>query len=368
MALEPNPQLGGTYTSGPRQWLRKSQLVVGNREGSGLDLSELRFSFKIQQAEIQTPNAAWIRVYNPFRDTVQRIGATTSEAEFKRVTLHAGYQDGNYGLIFQGDIKQARYGRDNATTTYMEILASDGDEAYNFATVSMTLAAGSSPRDMIQQAANAMAQFGVTLGPLPDTLPNVTLPRAITLHAMARDVMRAVSAWSGCNWSIVNGVITMTPTNGYVEGEAVVLTAYTGMIGMPEQTEDGLRVRCLINPKIFPGRLIKVDNKSVQQARFGLQYGAEVRNETIARIFPTTGNDGYYRVIAVDVEGDTRGQEWYYDLICYSIAPGAMTPLSAPQRPAGALGSDVTSPPQPPTQTGSGSQPAPPPTQGPGIG
>lgn len=320
-----DPQLGGVYIGGPRQWLRKCSLLVSRPDGQALDLSQLRVTFKILQAEIQTPNVAWIRVYNPAPDTVRRIGP---QREFTRVILQAGYEEGNFGIIFDGQIKQAKHGRDNAIDTYLEIAAADGDTAYNSAVVSLTLAAGSTTRDIINQAARAMAPYNVTLGPLPDNLPNTRLPRAITLHAMARDVMRAAAAWAGCNWSIVNGQITFTPVGGYVEGEAVVLTAYTGMVGMPEQTQDGIMVRCLLNPRIFPGRRIKLDNDSIQQARLNLSYTGELQNEQL----PPLQNDGFYRVVAVDWVGDTRGQEWYNELTCLSIDPTAMVPISQASR------------------------------------
>lgn len=318
-----DPQLGGTYIGGPRQWLRRASLLVGRQDGEAIDLSELRFTFKVLQAEIQTPNAAWIRVYNPNPETVRRI-----QREFTRVILQAGYQDGNFGVVFDGTIKQARYGRENATTTYLELAAADGDTPYNSAVVSLTLAAGSTPQDIINAAARAMAPYGATLGPLPNNLPNTRLPRAITLHAMARDVLRAAATWANCNWSIINGQITFTPVGGYVEGEAVVLTAYTGLVGMPEQTQDGIMVRCLLNPRIFPGRRIKLDNESIQKARISLAYTGEVQNQ----LLPPLQNDGFYRAVAVDWMGDTRGQDWYCEIVCLSIDPTAILPTSQQQR------------------------------------
>ncbi|MGC8165472.1 hypothetical protein ACP3WT_28400, partial [Salmonella enterica] len=68
--------------------------------------------------------------------TRQRI-----EQEFTRIVLQAGYA-GNYGIIFDGSVKQVRRGRENQTDTYLDITAADGDSAYNFAVVNTSLAAG----------------------------------------------------------------------------------------------------------------------------------------------------------------------------------------------------------------------------------
>jgi hypothetical protein len=106
---------------------RKCSLIVGDTAGNGLELSALRVTFTVNKADNQSPAHAIIRVYNLSDDT-----ARTVQKEFTRVALQAGYE-GDYGLIFSGTVSQVRKGRENPTDTFLEIVATDGDEAYNFA-------------------------------------------------------------------------------------------------------------------------------------------------------------------------------------------------------------------------------------------
>lgn len=324
---------GTDVASGPLQWKRKLSLIVTDAAGNALDLSLLRITFKVIQSEISTPNTAQIRVYNVAPQTSDKLisdftRAKAARSELARVTLSAGYEDGQYGVIFNGEVKQYRRGRENATDTYFDIVAADADSAYNYSTISRTLAAGATARDIINAAAEAMAPFNVRLGPVPDNLATSPLPRARTLFGMTRDFLRQVCDLINCNWSIQNGTLTFTPRLGYVEGPVVVLTSASGLIGFPEQTQDGIQAQCLINPSIYVGRRVKLDNASVQTYRVGLPYLAEVQDNLV----PPINNDGLYRVLVVDWLGDTHGQEWYANLILLSLDPAAVTPLSQANR------------------------------------
>src|ERR1700730_724075 len=65
---------------------------VLSQETPGLDL---RIRFQVHQANIETPNWAWIRVYNLSESTAKR-----TINEFDRCVLQAGYVDGRFGTIF----------------------------------------------------------------------------------------------------------------------------------------------------------------------------------------------------------------------------------------------------------------------------
>jgi hypothetical protein len=294
-----------------KQWLRQVSLKVGKDDGQALDFADFHITFNVKQFEIQSPNIAVITVYNVGKDTAKRL----RDKEFTKVVLEAGYPS-NKGVIFQGTLRQARYGRINATDTYLEINAADGDIAYNFSVVNITLAAGSTGKDVLEACAKAMAVYGITLGPLPADLPELRLPRARVLWGMTRDVLRQVCAMLGLSWSIQNLVLTFIPQQGYLAGNTVELSANSGMVGIPEQTQEGIMVRCLLNPQIYVGGLIRITNKTVNQARLNLSYLGEVQNAQLPNI---DENDGEYRVLAIDYTGDNRGQEWYCDLTCLTL-------------------------------------------------
>lgn len=306
------------------QYLRRWSLVVASPGASdqGLDLSALKIKFAVRQADIQTPNSSYIRVYNLSETTRNRL----LSKEFTAVRLQAGYQDSNYGLVFQGQIKYTARGRDNATDVYVELTGADGDEAYNFAVItdpSSTLAAGSLPGDHVAAALQAMAPYGITQG-FVNQLGTTALARGKVLYGMARDVLRTVTRTYGVSWSIRDSQLQLVALNSYEPGEAVVLTSSTGLIGMPRQEPDGIHVRCLLNPNLKYGRLIKLDNASITTFLGPAIYGFN------PGFIPEIANDGIYKCYVVEHAGDTRGSEWYTDLICLSNAgsvfPQALIP------------------------------------------
>lgn len=293
------------------QWLRACSLTVG-KGSAGLELGALHVVFATRKGDVETPNSAEIRVYNLSAGTANRI-----RREFTRVVLQAGYQD-NIGTIFDGTIRQVRTGRENGTDTWLEIIAADGDAAYNFATVNTTLAAGSKPADRVAVAQAAMAEKGAGAGYTPD-LGGQALPRGKVMYGMARQHMRNEAETTDTTWSIQDGKVQILPRAGYLPGAAVVLTHETGLVGTPEQTQDGIRVRSLLNPRLRVGGRIKLDNASVLRAKTDLKASALLP--------PSLDHDGIYRILTVDFRGDTRGNDWYADMVCIGIDDTSRLPL-----------------------------------------
>jgi hypothetical protein len=295
-----------------QQYLRKVGLLVGDATGQGLDLSELRIEFKVRQWDLQTPNSAFIRVWNLSEATMRQV-----QGEFTRVVLQAGYQDGPFGTIFDGSIIQPKRGRANATDTYLDIVAADGDQAYNFAVVNTSLVAGATPKDQVNAVVGAMGQHGVMQGYVPD-LPANALPRGKVLHGMARDHLRDLGASTDTKWSIQNGSVQMVPLKGVLPGPAVVINSASGMIGIPEQTQEGIKVRTLLNPDIKMGRAVQINNADINRAQLDVSLQGQLQNAFLPRVT----DDGFYRVIVAEQSGDTRGNDWYTDLICIALDDG----------------------------------------------
>lgn len=292
------------------QYLRKCSLIV-SEGGNGLDLSAMRIVFRTVQSDVPTPNHAVIRVYNLSDQTAQSV-----QKEFSAVRLQAGYENGAFGTIFSGTIKQVRRGRESPTDTFLDISAADGDIAYNQGVISQSLAAGATNDDERKALAKAM---GLPNGYLAD-LPRSAAQRGQVKYGMARDHMRNLAEGNGMTWSIQNGELQMIPNTGYRPGTAVVLNANTGMIGLPVQTEGGISVKCLLNPNIKIGSLLQIDNASIQRDLYGgLLLRAPGRLEELQGYKPKLTADGFYRVYVAEFEGDTRGQPWYCDITCLAI-------------------------------------------------
>lgn len=293
-------------------YLRKWSLVIQG-DARQVDLSPLRIVFTVKQGDVQTPNYANIRVYNVSDETAQAV-----QKEGLTVRLQAGYEAGPYGVIFEGQLKQVRRGRENQTDTYLDILAGDGDIGINSAVLSQSLAAGSTAKDVLAAAQKQLEQYGVTAGYTGD-LATTALPRGKVLYGMARDHLRALCASQGMTYSVQNGQLILLPLDGFKPGAAVVCNSSAGMIGLPEQTQNGIKVTMLINPALSVGSKLQINEGSIQQAA---QPPQTVAGSTFAALTPGIAkNDGVYRIYVLEWRGDTRGQPWYAEIVCLATDP-----------------------------------------------
>jgi hypothetical protein len=307
------------------QYLRKLSVIVAQADGTGLELAEFRCKFKVQRGDIQTPNSLDLRIYNLSDNTRNKIASK----EFTQVAIKAGFP-GNFGLIFQGTIKQSRKGRVDQKDSYVDITAADGDEAYHFATISATIPAGTKPGGIADAILNAMKAHGITKGYQPN-FPQNGCVRGKVLYGMARDAARDFAWAQNCKWSIQDGALTFIPYTSYIPGQIIpVITPSTGLIGVPEQTQQGLNIRVLLNPNIKVGQLIKLDSTDINKLRFDLSTDKLTLSNNLflnGRVLNTPNPDGLYYVMVANHTGDSRGTEWYTDVIC--LAVDATVPLDA---------------------------------------
>jgi len=328
-------------TGSGEQYGRVCTLLVTNTRGEGIDLSQLRIKFAVKRTDTATPNTANIRVYNLENETAILIRKNYTN---QRVILQAGYAT-NYGVVFQGNIKQVILGRESATDTFIDIIAGDGNTAYNYSVVISSLAKGSTQNDQITACINSMSQKGVTQG-YTAALPKNQLPRGKVLYGPAKNYLRNISQTTQTSWSIQNEKVTFIANKGYLPGTRVVLTAATGMVGTPNQTNEGVNVKCLLNPNIRVGGLIVIDNKSVALQALNLEQlaAASLANQNTANQVAAINNltprdlaaDGTYYVLVLELTGDTRGVDWYCNLICLRTDVST-NPLNTVQLGAGSL-------------------------------
>ncbi|WP_168404382.1 baseplate hub protein [Erwinia amylovora] len=349
----------------PKNWMRHFEMLLTDDNGAGIVLSDFKIKFEIEWTNTMWPRVATIKVYNLSRNTNNRILGS----EFSKIRMIAGY-DGiaspvnesqvgkirnidaskigqtegqNFGVIFNGDIRFTVTGRDNPTDTYILIQAIDGHRAFTNAIVNTTVAAGYTAADLHAVAMKSFNAFGVTQG-ITSEFPSTVFPRGRALLMSTRDLMKNISEQCNATWQIVDNQVQMVSNNKYIH-EAVVLNSDTGLIGMPQQTMGaGVNVRCLINPNIRVCGLIELDQSSVYRATLsgdqiagkqsvpGKTYETEAKGNLdvvgIGGEQPASINaDGLYIVAAINYRGDTRGQEWYMDLMC--LAKGGTSKLSS---------------------------------------
>lgn len=340
------------------QFGRAASLLIGPAQGGqALQLAALHFTFTVARATINTPQTCDIKIYNLSDATakyifglqpasaIAKLGYPTSassQIDGGQVQLSAGYSGflasntnllaegpsglqelppatvssaGNVGIIFSGQIRQVLRGRDNATDTYLEIIATDSDQAYNYGMCATTLSAGWTAQDMVNAINQSMAPFGVTPGKYAAMSPNKGA-RGKVMYGMSRSFGRQVAINNKVNWSVYNGQTMTIAEAGGLPGVAIDVNSATGMIDIPQQTLDGIELHTLLDPRVVPGSYIKLNNADIVGFTLSQDY-------TAAQYVPNIENDGYYRVYWLERSGDNRGQDWFNHIICV----GATAPL-----------------------------------------
>ena len=319
------------------QYIRSSRLIIGPAAGgNGIDLSNMHITFNVARATISTPQTAHIRVYNLADTTVQQLFALSPSAgqpDGGQVLLSAGYagavqgaqpgqvitpsanSQANVGLIFSGSIRQLVKGRESQTDTYVDIIAADGDQPYNYGTINATLAAGWTQGDVADQLVQALGPFKITQG-VNAPLATTRNARGKVLYGMARDVGRKLGANNGCDWMLINGQAVTISRSGALPGAAFEINEASGLIGYPQQTLNGIEMQTLLNPNLVVGSIIRINNADIIDFALSTDY-------TATQFVPSTQNDGYYRIYWLERQGDTRGNDWYNHIVCVGTSSPA---------------------------------------------
>lgn len=306
------------------QFIRQGGLLVSNSQYAS-DLSQLRFTFEVFNSDLETPNTAVIRVYNLSPQTVTKV-----ITEYTSVVLQAGYQNAPFGIIFQGDIKLFRQGKESNVDSYLEIQAADWDQGYNFGLVNRTIQKLSSPP---QRLSAAVAALGAQTD--PQAAANISLggilPRGKVMFGMARASMRELANSANARWSIQRGFVTCIQDDTYLPGSVFDLNSLTGLVGIPEVTNNGITATCLLNPLIRIGSLIHINNgdiTGVELEKNALALSSFSEASDISNfLYAAKAVDGFYRVLVAEHEGDTRGEPWYTHLVCVTAQGGAVLPF-----------------------------------------
>lgn len=302
-----------------RLYLRQCSLsLMGSSSATivGGGAKDLRVEFLIGASTLQTPNPARFRIYNPNPQTISSF----KNKEFSTVSFSAGYE-GTVGQLYSGDIKQSLYAHETPVDAYIDVFCAEGQNGYQQARVTKTLAAGWTPQDKVQTALDSMKPYGITgLGIVNVDLSQPKYPRGRPFIGMARDLIRQAALSAGATWNVQDGKVNIVNHTKPIPSSGVVtLNSQTGLVGFPQQTENGIIARCLINPALRVHGQVQIDESVINPAErdnYTLDNGFGATGATNFNL-NTTGQiaaDGIYNIIFMETSGDTRGQEWYQTL------------------------------------------------------
>lgn len=246
---------------------RVAYVDIGPPGEEGVRLEGLRLTFRVTKSKKKEPNKHEIRVYNLSEATRAQISRSGNQA-----LLYAGYrQAGGPQLIAVGDVtrvKNVRQGVDRETL----IELGDGSTAYRESVASISVSSGG-------QSGTAIEQLAATTGlPLRDLqgIGGEAFANGFSFVGPTREGLTRVLGAVGAEWSIQDGEIQIIRRGADNGDDAILLTPDSGLIGTPENLDEqagkldgakdppGYRVRALLQPRLKPGGLVRVESEDVQ--------------------------------------------------------------------------------------------------------
>lgn len=276
-----------------RQYGRIVRVTIGTGS-SGILIENLRIEFDVKATRVNYPNVGTVKIYNLAPDTRSRIKDSGDVIE-----VVAGYQD-NVGTILLGNIRTVNHGKKGADIVTM-ITCGDGDEDYQNTMVNATILPESAdPQALIRQMASEMrnTSLGEIVGLEEEQAPR----RPVVISGNMKDEMNKLGRKHNFEWTIQNGTLEVV-RNDLAINEMIVLSSESGMIGSPAISEKGIKVKCLLNPRLRPNRMIQV-----------LSDYAELEQSSSLTKRDTDLGGGIFRIDQIAYTGNNRDGDFYCDI------------------------------------------------------
>lgn len=274
---------------------RRIVVRIGGLEISTGGPGGLDVDFDITKRLDSKPNICSLSIYNLSTDHRAKISSEAAKAKQHPVAVEvlAGYKNPGPSRIFRGDLRMAEqdYEGSNWIT---KVEAGDGEFSVSRAKIFKSWKAGTSVATVLRDIVSAL---GLGQGNLAQATIAKFLGGGDAFvggTAASGKAMRELSRITkslGLSWSIQDGVLTFLADGKSLEGTAILLTPNTGMVGSPKpwkkSAKNGVDVRTLMIPDVFPGRKLSVQSKIIT---------------------------GFYVAQRVQYSGSNFGEDFYCDI------------------------------------------------------
>jgi Baseplate hub gp41 len=288
---------------------RKYEIVLDNKKGKTLNVSDLHCSFRVEKRPNKSANFASLVIYNLNEQTSDAIFGQASK-EGIGVTINAGYENGDYGQIFKGDVWQPLYDRENVTDYKLELVCLDGSSLLHGNYAKFSLGAGYKYSDLLIMMCKS-SHTPIPIGTITSDLGTQQSTRGITYAGDPWTAIADIAKDNNALAHVLDGELHIQKITD-PSGQEIVISPSTGLIGTPQQSDYGFSFRALLTPKIaltHPWTLVKIDNSIIRQNK-------ALPSESAGSYVSMLDKDMSGIVIEATYIGDTRGQEWYVDAVC----------------------------------------------------
>ena len=306
-------------------------------------INPLRITFDIRTVWFQWYWVAEIRIYNMAEDATQWIlsnggqnqpttGPTAGTQnppiqQGLQVQLSAGYQaPGQYGLIWDGFVLQPMFDRENQTDFVITLHCIIGLDENSRNSLGLTFKAGTDQLQIVRQMAESCFHpLTTTQDSVAASLAGKSLSRAKTVFGTPGKYFTEIVRNNNMQWWLDrHGLFNVGDLNkNFPTQPKYTFTPQTGIVGTPTQTQLGVNCRLLLNPNVIvsnPPMAFAIDNTVIQQLQ---KQPGNLSSQSLL------SPNGTYVVVGATYRGDTRGQDWYTDVVGWLTAYDKVAAIAA---------------------------------------
>jgi len=302
------------FGMGPRTFVgaelftRRWKVTIATDATGGFSFDGLDIKFQIEKSTKDKPNTCELEVWNLTEDHRAAIeellpktdvAAATLKEKQKRairkqategipVKIEAGLgEEGDLSLLWLGDLRtvfSVREGPDWVT----KFESGDGEKAYANARVNVSYG----PKTPVETVLRAIVKtLKLGEGNIASVLKDLEIsgvgklyPQGTVISGPSARHIQDFCRSADLEWSIQDGTPQFINRGKKLEGEAIKVSAESGMLDSPTVDIDGiLTVKMLLVPDLRPGRLLVMDALRIK---------------------------GNYRIDKITFSGDSAGNDW----------------------------------------------------------
>lgn len=245
----------------------------------GAAVSGLRVSFRVVATPTSDVDQSVVVVYNLTNERVSNI------RQGDEVRVDAGYRGVAPSTVVVGHVQSQLTRREGADRLTLIELANRDLLEHD---VSQSFSGRERVSDLVSHLLMS-AGLSFDVDRLLDLLPDAVVENAIVSGSIG-DALSGLLGPHGIAASM-NGGLVEFHAEGVAEGDVLHISESSGLVGAPELTDAGVRLRVVLEPRVRPQQRISVHSVLVPDAV------------------------GEFRVVRIEHRGDTgESDEWYTEL------------------------------------------------------
>ena len=235
---------------------------------AGVTHDQPRISVVVERQADSTETTGTVDLYN--------LNPGKSDAIYERATscvIQAGYPS-IIATIFDGQVQRVRRPRQNlAHITHLEL----GDQTREVDTLGGISSRSYDGPVTVQQLINDfVGDMGLAVGPL-DQVPASATITDFVWYGPSGDALTAIGKRFGVTWFEDDGLIRFRKDQPQSDAANVMVSPLTGLVGIPQPTDEGAECLMYLNPAVKIGGIINLESKSISGGFrvVGLRHDAE---------------------------------------------------------------------------------------------